>query len=231
MTRTALALRHVPFEDLGILAALLESRGYDVSYLDAPVDTILTELVLDASLVVVLGGPISAYDTDKYPFLVPELAAVKARLATDRPTLGICLGAQLMATALGARVSPTGGAQIGYEPVEVSPDAGPLSLLGNTPVLHWHGDAFTIPDAATRLASSPGYPNQAFGIGDTQLALQFHLEADPRQLETWLVGHAVELAAHGVDPRALREQVHSYGASLSERAREIFHAWLDRAEA
>ena len=231
MTRTALALRHVPFEDLGLLGPLLADRGYDVSYVDTPVDRVLTELVLDAHLLVVLGGPISVYDTATYPFLVPELAAIKARLATDRPTLGICLGAQFMATALGAMVAPTGRTQIGYEPVQVPEGAGPLALLGNAPVLHWHGDAFEIPDGATRLASSPGYPNQAFGIGDRQLALQFHLEADPRQLEAWLVGHAVELATRGIDPRELRAQALSYGSQLAERGRAVFHAWLDRAEA
>lgn len=228
MTRTALAIRHVAFEDLGLLAPLLAERGYDVRYVEAGVDAIDAAEVAAADLLVVLGGPIGVYETDRYPFLVEEQAAIAARLAARRPTLGICLGAQLMAQALGAEVAPTGRAEIGFGPLTFT-DEGRTSVLqpiGDVPVLHWHGDQFAIPDGAQRLAQTPGFPNQAFALGRYALGLQFHLEVEVPQLERWLIGHAHELAAHRLDPAAIRRDAAMHGASLTHAAREVFGAWL-----
>jgi GMP synthase (glutamine-hydrolysing) len=227
--RRALAIRHVPFEDLGHLGGLLVERGYQVEYLDAGVGAIEPDGIVQADLVVVLGGPIGAYETAAYPFLRQELDAIGARLAAQRPLLGICLGAQLIATALGAAVRPTGRKEIGYAPLSLSA-AGAQSVLAPlaaTRVLHWHGDQFDLPAGAPSLASTPGFPNQAFAIGDWVLGLQFHLEVDSRRIEQWLIGHANELAGAGLDPAAIRAGARAHGEALAKSGREVFGAWLD----
>ncbi len=93
---------------------------------------------------------------------------------------------------------------------------------------HWQGDQFEIPERATRLAETPGFPNQAFAVGNTVLALQFHLEADHTRIEIWLIGHAHELAAAGVDPGAIRADAAAFGPGLALAATRVIDAWLDR---
>lgn len=178
----------------------------------------------------ILGGPIGVYDANRYSFLTDELAAIAARLALGKPTLGICLGAQLMAQALGAEVKSTGRVEIGYSLLQLT---GPgrtsvLADLESTPVLHWHGDQFEIPEGASRLAQTPGFPNQAFAIGTSILGLQFHLEADYTRIERWLIGYAHELATHRLDPGILRQQARQSGPQLAEVAGHVFGAWLEQ---
>lgn len=229
MPLTALALRHVCFEDLGLLDAVLRERGYQVDYLDAGVDPIDAGSLLQPDLLVVLGGPIGVYDSDAYPFLVDERDAIAARLSAGKATLGVCLGAQLIAAALGAQVRPTGGKEIGYGPLTLTGE-GRQSVLGpldGVPVLHWHGDEFAIPEGAARLAETPGFPNQAFSLGENVLGLQFHIEADSSRIEQWLIGHANELAAAGVDPGRLRSDAATYGPRLAAVASGVIRDWLD----
>ena len=114
MIKKCLAVRHVAFEDLGLLGPLLAARGYDVHYLDACVQPFDPETLIASDLVIVLGGPIGVYERDAYPFIGEEIAAVAARIESNKPILGICLGAQLMAAALGARVAPGPVKEIGF---------------------------------------------------------------------------------------------------------------------
>ncbi|TBV16224.1 glutamine amidotransferase [Stutzerimonas kirkiae] len=230
--KTAIAIRHLDFEDLGTLEQLLAERGYAVRYQDTPTDDLRTVDTAQADLLVVLGGPIGAFDEALYPFIEDELALIRQRLDSRRPLLGICLGAQLIARALGADVASMGVKEIGFAPLTLTPEgeASPLAALGNVPVLHWHGDRFDIPAAATRLAGTALCANQAFSIGRHVLALQCHLEADPRRIERWLVGHACELAQAGIDPRALRAEAHALQSDLPLAARAVFDAWLDGIE-
>jgi GMP synthase (glutamine-hydrolysing) len=229
--RLALALRHVHFEDLGILDPLLAERGYRVEYVDLGVQAIDIEQVDNADLLIVLGGPIGVYDTAPHPFLHASKEAIAHRLRQGRAMLGICLGAQLIAEEMGAEVLPTGAVEIGYAPLELTAEGlvSPLRPLHDLPVLHWHGDAFTIPDGARHLARTPGFPNQAFAT-DTVLALQFHLEADHRMIGNWLIGHAHELHHHGIDPRTIREHARVYGPRLDAAARAAIGAWLDEID-
>ena len=145
--KTALAIRHLHFEDLGTLEPLLREMNYQVQYVDAVLDDLATLDVESPDLLVVLGGPIGAYDDALYPFLAAELQLLRRRLASARPLLGICLGAQLIARALGANVYPLGRKEIGFAPLTLT-DAGrasPLAALEGVAVLHWHGDQFDIP--------------------------------------------------------------------------------------
>ncbi|MEN5118881.1 glutamine amidotransferase [Luteimonas sp. TWI662] len=230
--KTAVAIRHLGFEDLGTLAPLLVARGYTVRYLDAGSERLCTEAVAAADLLVVLGGPIGAFDEATYPFLADELNVVAQRLQYARPLLGICLGAQLIARALGADVASMGHKEIGFAPLMLTPagEASPLAALGDVPVLHWHGDRFEIPVGAVRLAGTEACAHQAFAIGRHVLALQCHLEAEPQRIESWLIGHACELAQAGLDPRALRAEAHALQSALPSAARAVFAAWLDALE-
>lgn len=223
----AVAIQHVAFEDTGILAPLLAARGWQLQTLQAGIDRL--DDAETADLLIVLGGPISANDVHAYPHLRVLHALLRSRLAAHRPTLGICLGAQLVARALGASVTPMGAKEIGFAPLSLT-DAGlasPLRALVGIPVLHWHGETFTLPDGALRLAATPACAQQAFAIGHHLLALQCHPEVDATRIDTWLIGHADELQRAGIDPRALREQAHRYAAPLAAAARDLFAAWLD----
>jgi GMP synthase (glutamine-hydrolysing) len=190
------ALRHVPFESLGLFKPLLVERGYQVSVIDVPVTPLDARALERAELLVVLGGPISAYEEHLYPMLLEELEIIKRRLQHGRPTIGICLGAQLIARALGAKVYPGSHKEIGWAPLQLTESGrtGPLSTIEGQCVLHWHGDTFDLPEGATLLASTERTPHQAFIWRSSAIALQFHLEVTERELEAWYVGHALELS-------------------------------------
>jgi len=227
--KKCLAVRHVAFEDLGLLGPLVAAHGYGVRYHDAGVQPIDADTLLAPDLLIVLGGPIGVYERETYPFITDEIAAIAARLEADKPILGICLGAQMMAAALGARVAPGPKKEIGWAPLALTPagQASVLAPLGTSPVLHWHGDNCELPAGCERLASTPHCPVQAFARAPSQLALQFHLETEPARFEHWLVGHTVELGKAGIDPRQLREEARTLGPAARELGSKVLAAWLD----
>ncbi len=230
--RNALVIRHVAFEDLGTLGPALGRRGYRIRYVEP--GGLDVDATRRAQLVVVLGGPIGACDDARYPWLASEAALLEERVHAGRPTLGICLGAQLIARALGSPVYPAGSREIGYGPIELTA-AGRESLLRHldapeTRVVHWHGDTFDLPERARLLASTVVCANQAFSIDDRILGLQFHPEFEAASLERWLVGHSVELALAGVEPSSLREQAKRFGPALERQAAVLWDAWLGSLE-
>jgi GMP synthase (glutamine-hydrolysing) len=229
MTKTAVAIRHLHCEDLGLLEHALMAAGYRVDYREAPAGTLSARELAAADLLVVLGGPIGVYEADAYPFLNDAVAAVAARLNRGQPTLGICLGAQIMARALGKPVYPSGVKELGWAPVRLTA-AGRTSVLaglGDLAVLHWHGDTFDLPEQAVLLAETALVKNQAFAIGTFALGLQFHLEVQPPQLEHWYVAHAGEIAATaGIDVAELRRQAARHAPPLAAVAGRIFADWL-----
>jgi GMP synthase (glutamine-hydrolysing) len=225
--KTAAVIRHVHFEDLGTFEEPLKQARYEIHYYDIGRRSLPDAIAPD--LLIVLGAPVGVYEDDKYPFLRGEIDLLKARLIEGRPTLGICLGAQLIAHALGARVYPSGRKEIGWAPVDLTDAAlsTPLRHLAGTSVLHWHGDTFDLPQNSTHLASTAICGNQAFCAGSNILGLQFHPEVDPSAgIEPWLVGHAAELGQAGIDPRELRDGAKAAGASLPANARQMLDDWL-----
>lgn len=228
MPKTAVAIRHVDFEHLGIIGPVLKDAGYAVRILDAGLDDLTSPEIAGADLLVVLGGPIGAYEEDQYPFVADEFRVLETRLASGRPTLGICLGAQLMARALGARVYPGLAKEIGWSELSLSDEgrSSPLRRLAGVPVLHWHGDTFDLPAGAVRLASTDICANQAFSLGGNILGLQFHGESDACEIERWLIGHACEIAVTGLRPEDLRRDAARYGATLREAGTALFGDWI-----
>ncbi|MDB5407667.1 MAG: synthase family protein [Rhodospirillales bacterium] len=233
--RRALVLRHVAFEDLGSFAAVLEAQGFTIAYREAGLDDLAAIDPLAPDLMIVLGGPIGVCEGDSYPFIADELRLLERRFAADLPTFGICLGAQLMAKALGAAVYPGSGKEIGWGPLLLT-EAGRESCLAHlapeqTEVLHWHGDTFDLPAGAIRLASTPRYPNQAFARGRS-LGLQFHAEATQRGLERWFIGHACEIAGtDGIDVAGLRRDTARWAPRLAQQGTLCLDSWLRGAMA
>jgi GMP synthase (glutamine-hydrolysing) len=226
------ALRHVAFEDLGILEELFAARRWKVTYVEAPVADWEAFDPLKPDLLVILGGPIGANDEGLYPFLKPELGAIQRRLKADKPTLGICLGAQLIAKALGARVYKGPEKEIGWKPLLLSRVgyASPVKHVGpeHSFMFHWHGDTFDLPEGAALLAGTASALHQAFAWGKATLAFQCHPEVRAQDLEKWFVGHAAELStAPGVNAKALRADTLRYGAALERQAKLCFGEWLD----
>lgn len=225
-------IRHVAFEDLGILADLFAAREWNVTYIEAPVADWSKFDAMTPDLLVVLGGPIGVYEDDLYPFLKHELAALEKRVKADKPTLGICLGAQLIAGALGARVYPNREKEIGWSPLILSAAGykSPVRHLGpeNTFMFHWHGDTFDLPKDAMLLAGTGVCYHQIFSWGKNVLGFQCHPEVMGRDLEKWFVGHAVEVAAtQGTHVKTLRMDTKRYAAALETQGKLCFTEWLD----
>ena len=228
MLKTAVAIRHVYFENLGAFEAVLQPAGYKLHYHDVGIHDLAALNPVEPDLLFILGGPVAVYESALYPFLLEEQRLISARLRANRPTVGICLGAQQIAAALGAKVAPVGQKEIGFAPLTLTQDGqkSPLRHLAGVPVLHWHGDAFEIPPDATNLATTLKCTNQAFTVGASVLAVQFHPEVDACGMEEWLIGHAFELADAGIDPRTIRHDANRYGPTLRDAGRRMLAEWL-----
>ncbi|MDP6755607.1 MAG: gamma-glutamyl-gamma-aminobutyrate hydrolase family protein [Candidatus Marinimicrobia bacterium] len=177
-------LQHVPFEGLGSIQPWLLDAGYKIT------STKLFELsefpdIAAIDLLIIMGGPMSVNDDCEYPWLSVEKDFIRRVIETDKPVLGVCLGAQLIASTMGASVYQNHTKEIGWFPVEGTKKS-PASLFNFPPssrVFHWHGETFDLPSGATLLATSVGCKNQAFQIGRTIVGLQFHLETTPKSAE------------------------------------------------
>lgn len=224
--KTIYAIQHLAFEDLGSLEDIFYQLGFRVRYFEAGIDD-LSKAFEYTGLTIILGGPVGVYEVDDYPFLQQEIDLLKIRLEKELPTLGICLGAQLIAHALNAKVYPGHAKEIGWSPLEIRYATNNLlAPLANISVLHWHGDTFDLPEQAILLASSSIYSNQAFQVGTNILALQFHIEVSSESLEKWLIGHTCELRKAQIDITQLRQENHSYAPALERVAAEIMHNFM-----
>lgn len=231
--RKALALVHLAFEDLGSLGTELTEAGYEIEVVDVSTADLHAIDSLAPDLLVILGGPIGVYEQGAYPFLPAEIDLIRLRLAAKLPTIGICLGAQLMAAASGAAVYPgTRGKEIGWAPIHAAADTSlhPFFselLSPDLHVLHWHGDTFDLPAGAHHLASTTLYANQAFAVGEHALGLQFHPEVTAKNLERWYVGHACELAHAQISVEQLRRDSSLFAPKLEAAAQRFWQRWLN----
>jgi GMP synthase-like glutamine amidotransferase len=195
----ALVLQHVAIEGPGTLATYLEARGWRLTTVALYEGARLPEEAQEYQAVIVMGGPMGVYDEAAYPFLRDEHRFLTRVLGQGVPLLGICLGSQLLAKALGARVYRNPQKEIGWYTVDLT-SAGttdPLfaGLTSPVPVFQWHGDAFDLPAGATSLATSPLCAHQAFRYGDRVYGLLFHLELTPDVIHSWLAAFHDELVS------------------------------------
>ncbi|HAM25669.1 MAG TPA: glutamine amidotransferase [Microbacteriaceae bacterium] len=227
MARVALVIRHLGIAHLGNLEPVLLANDYEVRYVDVTTDALLADPT-EPELVVVLGGDMGVYEKHEHPFIDRELAFLERRLEAERATLGICLGAQMMAEALGETVRKGKTVEIGFREVRPT-DAGldsPVRHVAGVPMMQWHGDTFGLPSGATRLASSAEYSNEAWSLGDHALAVQFHPELTGDMYEEWITDGLPELERHGIDPDDLRAQAARHGAAMEQASIAMFGEWL-----
>lgn len=175
-------LQHVPFEGLGSIARWVARKGYHLTISRLYQNDPLPDLRA-FNWLIVLGGPMGVYDDERYPWLLMEKRMIEAAILAEKTVLGICLGAQLIATVLGKRILRNPEREIGWHPLKLTQAAYQSHLFGFLPddllAFHWHSDTFEIPDTAVMLASSDACANQAFLYGHRVIGLQFHLETTP----------------------------------------------------
>jgi GMP synthase (glutamine-hydrolysing) len=226
--KRALIVRHTPFEGAAGFRLPIEQAGYEFHRINVSDADFPTFDWVEPDLVVVMGGPMGVYERDAHSWIDGEITGLALRIAAGRPTLGVCLGSQMIAAALGANVYPGPVKEVGFAPVSLT-EAGlssPLRHVAGVPVLHWHGDTFDLPEGAERLAETANYPNQGFRIGDRLLALQFHPEMgeDPRIAE-WLENKDY-IAEAGTDPETLRAEHDRLGPAAVAAGRALLAEWL-----
>lgn len=190
-------LQHVPFEDVGGMANWFAARGAEVTYTRLHAGAGLPER-RDVDLIVALGGPMSVNDHDAHPWLPGEKSYIRRAIEDGTPVLGVCLGAQLIASALGCRVYPAVEKEIGWFPVYATPAAAGFLFPLTCDAFHWHGETFDLPDGAERLARSNTCENQAFQLGGNVIGLQFHLEMTREGVGAMVenCGHELVAAPH-----------------------------------
>jgi len=224
--------RHSAGNTAGSLMPILQSLSDDIEIIITFHDDVIGSGAEDADLLVVLGGHPGVYQLDAYPFMQDEIRIIAHRAAKDLPTLGICLGSQLMAKALGADVYPgKAGVEKGWKPLALTEEGkkSPARHLGgdHTQMFHWHGDHFDLPQGAVRLASTDLYENQIYSYGKNLIGLQCHPEVTPLIINNWLVA-AAGLAARGeVDINALRASTDKHLDTLIPQSALFLNEWLE----
>jgi GMP synthase (glutamine-hydrolysing) len=229
-----LALRNVPHEGLGLLAGVCTERGLAHEVLDMPGHELRSFDPGDWAGLVVLGGPMNVDEVDRYPFLADEVRWLGQSVAAGIPVLGICLGAQLLAKASGARVYPNAVKEIGWYNVDWTGNAAVDTLFAgygaSSEVFQWHGDTFDLPQNATLLAASPQCRNQAFRVGKSAYGLQFHIEVTAPIIAEWLEepGNCGELAGLDyIDPPAILAATPARLPAMTELGRTVLGRWAD----
>ena len=228
--KTALIIRHVPYEGVAGFRDPIEAAGYEVDRIDVADERFSTLDLGQPDLLIMMGGPMGVYEQDRYPWIACQLKRLARRLEANRPTLGVCFGAQMMAEAMGGKVFAGHASEVGFHPVTLHPGGadGPLRHIADVPMLHWHGDTFTLPDNVELLASSPLYAHQAFRRGNNILALQFHAEMglDPR-IEAWIEGGRAAMARAGTTEARLRADHDRLGPAAVAAGQAMIADWLE----
>ena len=228
-----LVLQHIACEPPAAFEDELRSRGLELLRIELDEGDALPDW-REFPAIVVMGGPMGAYEEDEHPWLAAEKRLLREAVEADVPVWGVCLGAQLLASALGARVYPGERPEVGLLPVELTPAASSDPVFGEAPssfpTLQWHGDTFDLPEGATLLASSPAYPNQAFRIGRSY-ALQFHIEVSLELATEWgeVPAYAESLEAT-LGPGALDgllAGIEEHADVTLPLARRLFGSWLE----
>jgi len=233
MTETLLALQHIACEPPAAFEDELRSRGLDLVRVELDKGEALPDW-REFSGLIVMGGPMGAYEEEAHPWLVAEKAAIRDAARAGHPVWGVCLGAQLLAAALGAAVYAGAEAEVGLLAVNLTPEAAHDPVFRDAPpsfpTLQWHGDTFDLSPGATLLASSPAYRSQAF-VFERAYGLQFHLEVSPELAAEW-----GEVPAYSASLEAIRgpgaldrlvDEVTEHADATLPLARDLFGRWLE----
>jgi len=232
--RKLLVLQHVQSEPMGVLDPLLRAAGFRIRYVNFARDPFAQVDVSRYAGLVVLGGPMNVDQVDRYPHLLHEIEVIHAALTREIPTLGICLGAQLLAAALGAHVHPNPVREIGWYPLTLSAAAGSDPLFRHldteSPVFQWHAYTFTEPRDTVHLASTASCANQAFRHREFAYGLQFHLEVDAALIRRWLqhsqLQHELEPLGGASHARTVEAQTTLHLERSQARAAALFSAFI-----
>lgn len=222
-------LQHHPAENLGAIAEALESAALAWQYVRVFDGHPVPDDMKGAGGLIVMGGPEAVYQLDRYPYLRAEMRLIENALKTGRPVLGVCLGSQLLAAALGANVRRAAHKEIGWYPVRLRPEAKDDRLLRGLPeefiACHWHGDIFDLPTGAVALASSELTELQGFRHGDNAWGLLFHAEMTQRIVAALVSEFGEGLKRVGIDGDDILASAPRHLAGLSNIAETIFSRW------
>lgn len=233
-----LVFQHVPYEPLGTLDPLLKEAGFRIRYVNFGRDPKTRPILDKYAALIVLGGPMNSDQIDSHPNLMTEVEILREAIDQDMSVLGICLGAQLLAKALGGKVRRNAVREIGWYDVNLT-DAGVADPVLSTfarqqSVFQWHEDGIELPPDAVHLASSPASSVQAFRHGEHAYGLQFHLEVDSSLVDRWLTvpdNQAILDDERGViDPTVIRAQTLESIDALQALSRRTFLRWIERFE-
>jgi GMP synthase (glutamine-hydrolysing) len=231
-----LVLQHIACEPPGVYEDVLHERGAAIHRVELDEGEQLPDRS-EVDAIVCMGGPMSATDDEELPWLSSEKAFIADAVREGVPFWGVCLGVQLLAASLGARVYPGPAPEVGVLPVELTEEglADPVfsGLPPVLPTLQWHGDTFDLPDGAVRLAGSPAYPNQAFRVGRSAYGVQFHVEVSPELAREWAaVPEYREALDRVLGPGALDDliaRLEAHSEHMLDHGRRLFERWLDHA--
>lgn len=230
-----LVLQHIACEPPGVFEDVLDERGAAITRIELDEGESLPASLDGFDAMIVMGGPMSANDEADHPWLQPEKALIREAVESGLPVWGVCLGVQLLASALGARVYSGPQPEVGVLPVHPTAEGREDPVLGpcDWPLatLQWHGDSFELPTGAALLASSPAYEHQAIRVGELAYGLQFHVEVDTRLADEWAsvpayVASAESALGSGGSDRLLAE-VRESTPRMLEQARLLFGRWID----
>jgi GMP synthase (glutamine-hydrolysing) len=233
-----LVFQHVPYEPLGTLDPLLKEAGFRIRYVNFGRNPHQRPSLDKYAALIVLGGPMNSHQIDTYPNLITEVDVIREAVQGDMSVLGICLGAQLLAKAIGGDVVRNPEREIGWydvEPTEQGEVDPVLSTFATTQrVFQWHEDGIVLPGDAVHLARSSASAVQAFRHGEHAYGFQFHLEVDDSLVERWLTvpgnQEVLDEERDRVDPQLIREQTAEFIVGLQDLSRRTFSRWIDRFE-
>jgi GMP synthase (glutamine-hydrolysing) len=222
-------LQHTACETLGTIADALEAEALAWQYVRVFDGRPVPAEIGDAGGLIVMGGPMGVYEQDRYPYLKDELRLIESALKAGKPILGVCLGSQLLAAALGATITRGPRKEIGWYPIRLSEAAAADRLWSAAPrefmALHWHGDVFTLPSGAVNLASSELTAKQAFRYAQSAYGLLFHLEMTEAMIAEMADSFGDELREAGAEPSGLAAQSAVHCARLETIGEAVFTKW------
>ena len=225
-----LVLQHTPPETLGTIADVLEPKGVSVEYIRAFLGEPVPKALNGADGLIVMGGSMGVRDQGKFPFLRDEMTLMEDTLKQNKPLLGVCLGSQLLASILGAKVT-SAKKEIGWQTVRLSPHAQQDPLWAGTPdtfmAFHWHGDVFDLPADAVALASSDMTPHQAFRHGQKAYGFLFHLEMTENMIREMIRTFSDELLEQNQDSGWMIQKGLEYIPVMEKISDSVFGRWAD----